>query len=180
LIKDLQSLYAAIKELAAMDFKTVVFDTIDVVEHLVTQDVVKTNGWKSLETPGYGKGPTMAAEAFQIFMRGTDVLRSSGKNVILIGHSQITRFEDPTGDGYDQISIKANKRIASNILAAMDAVLFADIVIEKQKSSDRKTKATSSGERILRCTPGGAYVAKNRFNLEPEETMTPQLWSKFV
>jgi hypothetical protein len=180
-LKELAQIYQAIKELSTSDFKTVVFDTIDVVEQLIVQDVVKTNGWKSIESPGFAKGPVMAAEAFQTFMRGVELLKASGKNVILIGHSQINKFEDPTGDSYDQISIKINKRIASNILAAMDAVLYADILIDKNKiqGNPGKSKATATQERVVRTTPGGSYIAKNRFNLDPVEPMTPKFWSKF-
>ena len=37
-------------------FRTVVVDSLDWLEPLVWEHTARTNGWKNIEQPGYGKG----------------------------------------------------------------------------------------------------------------------------
>jgi hypothetical protein len=38
------------------DFKTVVLDSADWAEPMVWAETARINGWKDIETPGYGRG----------------------------------------------------------------------------------------------------------------------------
>ncbi len=58
LIDNFPDLRSAIGTLASEQhhFQTVVLDSLDVLEELVWHDVCRSQGWASIETPGYGKG----------------------------------------------------------------------------------------------------------------------------
>jgi hypothetical protein len=55
-INTMAELKEAINFAYKSDYQTIVFDTIDVVEEILRRQVLVDNGWKTLETPGFGKG----------------------------------------------------------------------------------------------------------------------------
>lgn len=161
------------------DFKTLVVDSMSVAERLANQKIAADNNVKSIDEIGYGKGHGMVGDEFDSLLRGMDALVSKGINVILICHSVVRRFDDPTGDSYDKFRIALGKQIEPRVKQWGDTVLFADhdkSTVTKGEGFNKRTIAKSYGERIMWTEHRATHDAKNRYGL-PEKM--PLDWKTF-
>lgn len=159
------------------DYDTIVVDTLDGLEELIRKHVCRANSWKSIEQAGYGKGYVLMLECLQNFL---DICDKLNKNVILIGHEQIKTFASPDQDSYDRYFLKMHTKLSGVIVARADAVLFAqyESVLKGDRADDTRLRAIGTGKRIIRTQETPAYIAKNRFNLEPTIEMNPSIFEK--
>jgi hypothetical protein len=135
-------------------FKTVCIDSVDWLEQLIFKDVAQEQKVGSIEDIGYGKGYVFAASRWATLLEGLDLLRNErGMSVVLIGHAQIKRFEDPLVDGYDRYSPDLHKVASATLCEWSDVVAFANFrVATKQIDAgfNRKVaKGVGSGTRTL-------------------------------
>ena len=179
----LEDVYSAINFLLKEDhqFKTVFLDSLDWLEPLIYADVCQQNNWKDIESPGYGKGYTVAAEAWRVLLTWLTALRANrDMNVILIGHEKITRFEDPMREGYDVYGLKLHQRASALVQEWSDVIAFANYqVFTKTKDvgfNKKQVKAIGGENRLLHLEARPSFVAGNRFNLPPELPLT---WADF-
>lgn len=164
------------------DYKTMVVDTLDSLEQLLHQYLCKQNQWKSIESPGFGKGYAVAQEHWGRFCDFIDVLIGAGKNVILISHEHIKSFAAPDQDAYDRYNIKINKNSANILIAKVDAVLFAqfETLTKDDKTKEDRVRGMSTGRRVLRCVEAASYVAKNRFGLSQTLEFDATIFDKLM
>ncbi len=148
-------------------FNTVVIDTLDFLEQLIHAKVCSDNKKSSIADISYGKGYDFAVEIWFKLFEVLDQIRDKGKNIILISHEQITKYENPTSDNYDRYSLRLHKKIASFIFAKCDAVLFLskDVFVKEQNG---KNIAVSKPGRVIFAQEQASIIAKNRFGL-PEK-----------
>jgi hypothetical protein len=149
-------------------FQTVVLDSLDWFEPMVWAETCARNKWKSIETPGYGKGYKAAIPLWQDILADLTALRDYRKmTVILLAHPQVKRFDSPETDPYDRYRLKLNENGGALVEQAVDAVLFANFRTSTIASETTKgaVRAVSSGERFLFTTERPAYTAKNRYGL---------------
>jgi hypothetical protein len=159
--------------------KTIIFDTIDVLETYIHDDVCKSNGKDSIEKFPYGSGYKMAIDLWRQLIRFSRDQNLKGRNVILIAHEQVKRYENPMSEGYDRYQIKINHNSSNILVGAADAVLFAHWkTIVKDDDREMTKKAIGTGERLLQCLESPAVTAKNRYNLKPIEKMDKSIWEK--
>jgi Cdc6-like AAA superfamily ATPase len=161
------------------DYDTIIVDTLDALEEIIRKHVCKQNNWKSIEQAGYGKGYIVMLETLQSFL---DMCDKMNKNVILIGHEQIKSFASPDSDSYDRYFLKMHQKLAGVVVARADAVLFAqyETMVKSDKSSESRLRAVGTGKRVLRTQETPAYIAKNRFNLDPTIEMNPTVFEKLI
>lgn len=158
-------------ELMNEDFKTVVIDTADKLEQLATEYVCAQQNVRSIEDPGYGKGYTYLAEAMVKFLRACGDLIESGRNVVIVAHAAMRKFEQPDEMGaYDRWELKLQKKTAPLIKEWADMVLFLNYKTTVVESST-KTKKAVGGKRVMYTTHHPAWDAKNRFGLPDELPM---------
>ena len=161
-------------------FQSVFLDSLDWLEPLLHAHVCESHGWKSIETPGYGKGYIEAASEWRNLLSGFDALRDQrGMAVILIAHDKIKRFESPMHEGYDTYTLKLHDRATALIQEWADVIGFAGYKV-LTKSTDagfgqKETKAITTGERILHVEPHPAHCGGNRFGLKN----MPLQWGAF-
>ena len=106
-------------------YKTLIIDTIDALEDLLIKDICDKNSMPSLAAFGYGKGFDLLNKKWTEILDMLDkVVRLADMNVILIGHDQIKRFEDPLGDGWDRYFLKMHPKSALTLTSRVDAVLY--------------------------------------------------------
>lgn len=150
-------------------YDTVVVDTIDYLENLIHSHLCQQNNWKNIETPGFGKGYAIAQEEWFKLMAIFDNFIAKGKNILLVGHDQIKSYVSPDQDAYDRYMIKLNQKSASAIVAKMDFVFFAqfETMLREDKNKDDRYRAVGTGKRVLRTSETPAWIAKNRFGLQP-------------
>lgn len=165
------------------EYQTVVIDSLDWLERLVFDRVCHDFGVKCIEKAdgGYSRGYKHALVHWRAILEGLDALRNEkGMAVILIAHSKVERFEDPEAPAYDRYVPRIHHLAASLVCEWSDMVLFAARRIRTQAEDmgfnrTRNIAAgvgADGGERILRTVGGPACVAKNRFGLPSEISLS--------
>lgn len=153
------------------EFKTVVIDSLDWLEPLVWQEVCATNKVESIERLPYGRGYTEALSVWRTFLDGVTALRDKGMWVVMIAHNQVVKVEDPVTASYDSHTLKLHKKAAALVEEYSDIVGFASLktltVSEDSGFNQTRTRAKTTGERVLNVAPNPAYTAKNRYSLPP-------------
>lgn len=163
----LDELILLLKSIAQEDVcKSVVLDTADKLEQILTDSVCKKMGFKSIEDPGYGKGYTYLADAWLEVLKACDEVVESGKNIVFTAHAQMRKFEQPDEMGaYDRWELKLQKKTAPLIKEWSDMLLFCNYkntIVEDQKT---KSKKAIGGKRVMYASHAPTYDAKNRFAL---------------
>jgi len=169
-------------------FKTVAFDTVDVMESLAWAELIRTKPTvssgktvvtcKSIDEYPFSTGYTMVLDHWRSLLSQLEQLRSSkGMNVVMLAHSAPRMVENPEGDNYEQMDLKANKHLAGLLCEWADSVLFASSSLVVQKDNKfSKGKGIGDGTRILRTEGRPAFRAKNRYSLPFE---LPLSWDAF-
>lgn len=155
------------------NFQTAVVDTLDWFEPLVWTEAARRNGWPDIEHPGFGKGYIAACDVWREFLDGLNVLRDSrGMQVILLAHSEVKQFQDPSADPYDRYQIKLQKRASEIVQEWGDAVLFANFRTYTAQAdagfNKKTTRGIGTGERVLYTEERPSHYAKNRYQLPAE------------
>jgi len=164
------------------DFKTLVVDSLDWLEPMIWQEVCRTHGVDSIEKMNYGKGYVEALGIWRIFFNGITALRDDkGMTVVMIAHSEQKRVEDPMLPAYDTHDLKLHKRAGALAEEFADVILFAamqtNTVTEDAGFNNKRTRATTTGQRVIHTVGQPAFLAKNRFNLPP---VLPLTWADFA
>jgi hypothetical protein len=167
------------------DFGTVVIDTADWLELLIHSGIAADNGAETIhgtgrknDPLGYSKGYGIALTKWQYILEGLDVLCSQkGMVIILLAHSQITRFDDPMTSSYDRYLLDMHKASSALLAEWCDILGFfsTQTIIVKEDVGFNKTinKGTGGGTRVLYLEERPGFIAKNRYGL-PSYIVIPQ------
>ena len=162
----------------AHNFGTLVVDTLDWVEPLIWAHICKRDVKENIEDYGYGKGYVAALDEWRLFFAAMERLRRvKPMHVLLLAHSWIKPFKNPTGDDFDRYELKLHAKAGGLAKEWTDCVLFAEhetLVAKNDKT--KRVRGVSTGARIIHTTRTAAWDAKNRYSL-PEKL--PLDWSDF-
>lgn len=152
-------------EFKSSDYKTIVLDTLDVMVSGIFNTYLcskfeKDSHLGDFATIDYGKGTTVAQQEIKAMLNKLDDINASGKLVLILAHSQIKTFQNPTGKDYDTYMIKGNEKVSDVVKCWADEVYFANFVTQVDKDG----KATGK-TRWLDCENSPAAFAKSRFGL---------------
>jgi AAA domain len=166
-------------------FQTFAVDSLDWLEPLVWAETCRRNQWPDIEKPGYGKGYAAAIEVWREFLDGLDSLRANrGMSVVLIAHSEIKKFDDPTCDSYDRYQLKLQPRASALVQEWADCVLFANYKTythQTQSGFNKKVvRGTGAGERVIYTEERPAFCAKNRYGMPPEIELSYGSFTKSI
>jgi len=168
-INSWKQLTDALAEAKATDYKTIVIDSADWAERLCVEDLLATSKKTSIEDFGFGKGWVMVAERMSRMLSSIDQLIDAGKNVVLIAHSKIVRFEAPDAlAAYDRYELKLSKQSSPLLKEFADELWFLRFKTKVSTSETGKGKGIGGKERILLTTHSAAYDAKTRSGLAEE------------
>lgn len=161
------------------DYKTVIVDSIDSLEPYVWQEVgVRTR--KPVEEYTHGREQPIIKGIWREVLQGLELIRQRGICIIVIGHSEVVRFEDPEHGPYDTYGLRLHKRARPLWEDWADAILFANYkthVAETEKGfGATHRRALGTGERVLHTSKMPAFQGKNRFGLPSE---LPLRWAAF-
>jgi hypothetical protein len=170
-----QEVLEAINALASEehDFKTAVLDTIDALEPMIWKHVCDKNGWRTIKDPGYGDGYVAAAAEWQSLLKALDYLRRVKRmNIIMLGHSSVSKFDPPGMESYNRYELRVHKRAADLLTDDCDAILFMNNRTEIQSEDvgfgKTRNHASGGGTRWIYSEFRPAHEAGNRYALEPE------------
>ena len=153
--------------------KTVVLDTADRLEQMITVHVCRKYQIRSIEDAGYGKGYTYLAESWIELMKVLDKIIDSGKNVVLVAHAAMRKFEQPDEMGaYDRWELKLSKKTAPLIKEWSDMLLFCNYKTNIITDEKTKSKKAIGGKRVMYSSHSPVYDAKNRFGLPESMEMS--------
>lgn len=165
-----EQLMALLKEAAtAPDYKTIVLDTADWAEKQCSEAVCAKAKKTNIEDFGYGKGYTYLQEEFAKLLSYADQCIAKGKNVVILAHAKMRKFEQPDEMGaYDRWEMKLTKQVAPMIKEWADMVLFLNYQTYLVEDDKTKSKKAKGGKRVIYTTHNPCWDAKNRHGL-PEE-----------
>lgn len=145
--------------------KTLVIDTADRAEALLTAAILKEDNKKSIEDFGYGKGWTILAERFQKdLLNRLDRVIAKGVNVVVLAHAQMRKLESPDEAPYDRWELKVSKKVAPIVKEWADILLFMNYSVKVVEENGRN-KAKGVGKRMMHANHRPTYDAKNRYGL---------------
>ena len=168
-ISSWKQLTESLADAKATDYQTIVIDSADWAERLCVEDLLATSKKTSIEDFGFGKGWVMVAERMSRMLASIDTLIDAGKNVVLIAHSKIVRFEAPDAlAAYDRYELKLSKQSSPLLKEFADELWFLRFKTKVSTSETGKGKGIGGKERILLTTHSAAYDAKTRSGLAEE------------
>ena len=162
------------------DFKTLVIDSLDWIEPMLFKAICEDYNCKSIELAagGYGKGYVEATSRWGLLKDKLETLRNQrGMNIILIAHSEVVSFLDPSTQlSYQRYELKLHKRSSALWREYVDAVLFCNLKIFARKEGNN-VQALSDGARVMYTERRPGWDAKNRFGLPLELDLS---WTSLV
>ena len=150
--------------------RTLVIDTADRAQALCENDLLIESGVDSIEKigGGYGKGYTALLEKFRkdLLYRLDEVI-ARGINVCLLAHAVMRKQESPDDPPFDRWELNLQKKIAPEVRAWADLLLFCNFRIMAVEENGR-TKARGQAKRIMYANHRPTFDAKNRYGLPDE------------
>lgn len=175
LCESVQAVHNALDQLIKEDhsYNVVTIDSLDWFEALAWAAVCEEHKLKSVEDLGYGKGYVAAlAHHRSLLGKLTQLRREREMACVLLAHSQVKRFEDPTTEAFDRFEVKLHRRASDLYTEFCDVVGFANVLMTTKETTSnfgqKKIKAVGSGQRVLRCTSRPNFVAKTRYPIPDE------------
>ncbi|GJD31445.1 hypothetical protein PMNALOAF_2704 [Methylobacterium adhaesivum] len=174
-VKTFEEVMSAISALYTEEheFQTLVIDSLSELESSIWAEACKRKGWASIEDPGFGKGYVEAENIWKEVLEGVGALRKDrGMTVILLGHTEIKRFDSPTTDPYSRYRINLHARAADLIEASTDLIAFLNYRVSLKKVEAGFNKTVTHGEgggtRVIYVEERPGFIAKNRYNMPSE------------
>ena len=160
--------------------QTLVIDTIDRAEALLTVQLLQEAGVDSIEKygGGYGKGYTALQERFQKdFLNRLDRLIAKNVNVVLIAHAMMRKLESPDEPPYDRWELKTSKKVAPLVKEWSDILAFMnyDVMVVEENG---RNKAKGKAKRMIHFNHKPTYDAKNRFGLPDDAPLSFDILKK--
>jgi len=160
-------------------FQTLVVDSVDFAEQLISDYVCRQHKKNNIEEWGYGAGYKYLAKEFINFLNTVDRLRlHKAMNIIFIAHSTIKKFEDPRlQQSYDRYTLKLHHSNADRLKESCDFLFYATYQDMTVGGADNtKARGISTGKRQLMTQRTPAYDAKTRVPLPTELDLS---WQAF-
>lgn len=170
------------------DHHTIVIDSASSLEPLIWDAVCQDHGVDNIELvmKGYNKGYAAACSKWRELQDALNSLRDDkGMASIIVGHTKIKRFDDPTGESYDQYQFDVRSDVSALLFRRADLILFCNtkVIVKKEdvgfKQEKKRGIDITGGQRFLYTQgrpahPGGGRGSFGRLPYE-----LPLEWEKF-
>lgn len=156
------------------NFKTVVVDSLSMLEELIWKDVCKQFKVDNIEKAdgGFAKGYKHALNRWHDFLELLNNINTKrNMTIILLAHVGTQEVKDPENQSFDRTAPRLHKLAEGVVSQWCDAVLFAhkEIVVRQLEEGFGSTRgvALDKGDdiRVIRTIGSAAVIAKNRYNL---------------
>lgn len=137
------------------NIKTIVIDSLDWIEKLAQDKIVKAYNAASIVDPrvkdfAYYKGVEMAAsESWRVITLLNHLWEQKGIRTIIIAHSTVKNMDLPGRDNYSKHVLKLSKFLGGKVNEWADLILFADydFYVDKDgKTSEPKPMLFAGGD----------------------------------
>lgn len=180
--------------------KTVVLDAHGGFERLCHEFVCKRDfdgDWSERGFLSYHKGYEIAVAEWLKLLQRLDQLNAKGVITIILGHAKVKQFNNPTGAAYDRYVVDSHDKTWAATARWSDCILFGRFfsTVEvanrdsKKSIAEKKGKAIGGADRVILTAPRDAFVAGNRYFMDPEIWIDPKappgdmwstLWAEIV
>jgi AAA domain len=162
------------------DYRTIAFDTIDWIDEYIRAEVCREKGVGDIGEPPHGRGYILWRDKFTEFLLKLNGLIRLGKNVILIGHSQVRTVSLPGLDPYDRYELKLDKRNVETLTEWADFQIFLNWDIRTIKTKEGTVRARGGNDRFIYAVNDLAYDAKNRLGIVEPLKLEPASLMRFL
>jgi hypothetical protein len=165
-VKTFEDVLSALRDLYAdaQAYQSLIIDTVDSLEALITDYTCRKNGWKSIESPAFGKGWVAVDDEWRRFLRGITAIRDKhGLTIIMLCHAEVTRVDDPRAPTYTSYAPRLHRRGRGLVMDACDIVGFLGEDLRIQTDDNARVRATAGAMRHLFVEGSPAFSAKTRF-----------------
>lgn len=147
-------------------YKTLVIDSISKLDRIFTDEITKGNASAkalALAMGGYGAGYQALSSMHGRVRKGCQLLvDKKDMNIVFLAHAELTTVDLPDSEPYQQYGLKMEKKSQSHYVDDCDFVGFLRLETYVMKDEQKKSKAKSTGERIIQCRSEASSVSKNR------------------
>jgi hypothetical protein len=169
LIANLSELQIATQRLPDTDYQTAVFDSLDRIDSWLVRKVCQEKSWKSLISPGWGKGEKALAEESERWIEETiNPLVDAGVHVIGTSHALVKRYQEPGLDAVDHWTPHLHDAFIMQLFERCDFVLFLKFKNRVIDAEEGRPKAAGGQERVILTQYSAAADAKSRIAIAPE------------
>lgn len=162
------------------DYKTVVIDSADWLDKLVSDDICRTHKKDDITAFGYGEGYKLVASKWHEILADINQLVSRGMVPIFTVHTGVETRDDSFHGEYQRNGFKMQKQSGAVLQEWCDIILHAQYEMRVKKEDAgfgaKRGRAIATGGRIMLTVGSPSIVAKNRYNL-PE--VLPLSWPDF-
>lgn len=156
-------------------YKTLIVDTVNVLERLCHEEVCRksfNNDWSDKGFMGYHRGFEIALADWREFLIAVDRLREN-KRMGFIGlcHTKVHNFKNPEGPDYDRYVPAVHSKTWELTARWADMILFANYETFVQAERGARPKGQGGQNRILYTERSAAFDAKHRHGLPTEIEM---------
>lgn len=153
-------------------YKTLIIDSLDVLEVILTAQAQKTIGSNEL-TKNYGAGYSERSNMWSNIILGLNALNDKGMIILCIAHSVVTKVMDPLLPEYDKQTLRLYKTETSRFVDWSDITGYA-LIKTYTSNEGKRNLAQTAGEHVIMTHTNPAYTAKTRYEM-PDEI--PMEWS---
>lgn len=168
---NLQRALAAVLK-AKHGYKTLVIDSITSLSRMIEKEIIAEepnarNQTMAKAHGGYGKAYTILAERLSFIRDVCEQIRDErGMAIVFISHSDSETYDPPDGEPYTRHALQIHKKARGPFVDGVDLLAYMTMDVMTKGGDGEKTKAVSTGQRLLRCTANASSDAKNRYDIE--------------
>ena len=164
--------YSVLKEIVeaiakAPEYETVVFDTADKVDEIISKDIAAQHHVADIGALGFGQGYKELGMEWSHFLSRLSAIQ---KQIVFLAHSGTVKHEQPDElPSFDKFGIKTEKRSAAMLREWADEVLFLNFKTFVEKDASGKLKGKGGRKRMLYAQHTSTIEAKDRSGTLPAE-----------
>lgn len=166
-----------VSALADSPYETVVLDALGGFERLCHERVCArdfNNDWGEKGFSSFQRGYDTAITDWLMLLSRLDQLKTAGKRVIVLSHSQVKTHKNPMGADYDRFVADCHPKTWAATCKWADMVLFGTFrsITEVARGTGNVAKDKGKGiggtDRVLYTEQRDSFTAKNRAGMPPE------------
>jgi AAA domain len=149
-------------------YKNIVIDGLSGLDEYCNEITIAEDcGGDSDKFLAFGRGEGLASIKWMELVQILRDLKSKGFWVYLLAHQQVVTINDPSGSNYVKYSPAVGKGKLAQTMKYSDAIFFSTFIVATKdvNKESGKGKAVGGERRVMYCTPGAAWEAKNRLGI---------------
>lgn len=159
------------------DFKTLVIDSLDSLEILLSEKIGKTYTTQELD---YGRSAGIWKQHIKDIITPLDILcAKKSMNIVFTAHWKVKSANNPMTEQFDRYDLRVNEHMKTGFCNWVQCILLAlkEVIFEEKKGDFGKKKAKNIERRALYTRGSPTYYGKNVFDL-PEKIQLD--WEQFT